>query len=301
MYNHMLDDFLAVAETGSFAKAGLRLHVSPTSIMKQIRALEAHLGVILFKRSVKGASLTEAGVYLYEEAKKMVRHSFMVTSQIKQVSGKKDRLIRIGISPLTPLEDFNRIWHSSPRSDQFTLSLVNYPTDLNTTISKAVEQIRNIDIGLGSEPDVRAVVPTETVVIREYHVTCAVPSSHRLSQKEQLTYEDLAGETLVLPSMANPSFANCFIQVMRKQHPEINVEAIPLLYDMELFNQCSVDGKLLLSHECWDNIHPELINIPVEWEWTRSYGLTYKKEARPEVLEFVEAFKEAADSIKANY
>jgi DNA-binding transcriptional LysR family regulator len=53
--------FMAVAETGSFRAAGVRLGISPSAVSQAIRALEARLGVVLLSRSTRSVALTEAG------------------------------------------------------------------------------------------------------------------------------------------------------------------------------------------------------------------------------------------------
>lgn len=57
--------FEAAARLGSFKRAADELAVTPTAISHQIRALEAHTGLVLFVRQVRKVALTEAGLALY--------------------------------------------------------------------------------------------------------------------------------------------------------------------------------------------------------------------------------------------
>ena len=59
--------FAAVAETGSFTKAGDALNVSHAAISQQVRALEARLDAPLIERSGRGIVLTDAGGQLARE------------------------------------------------------------------------------------------------------------------------------------------------------------------------------------------------------------------------------------------
>ena len=57
----------ALAHTGSFTAAAERLGYSKTKISLQIRALEQHLGVALFRRTTRQVSLTRSGEQLLSQ------------------------------------------------------------------------------------------------------------------------------------------------------------------------------------------------------------------------------------------
>lgn len=57
----VMEQFLAVAEAGSFSAAARRLNIGQPSISKAVAQLEAYLGVKLFLRSTRSLTLTEAG------------------------------------------------------------------------------------------------------------------------------------------------------------------------------------------------------------------------------------------------
>jgi DNA-binding transcriptional LysR family regulator len=66
MTDLQIDYFMTVARTSSFVKASGRLHVSQPAISRQISALEAELGVLLFERSKRASRLTAAGELFYK-------------------------------------------------------------------------------------------------------------------------------------------------------------------------------------------------------------------------------------------
>ena len=53
--------FAAAARHQSFTRAALELHVTHSAISRQVQALEAHLGVVLFERKTRQVLLTAAG------------------------------------------------------------------------------------------------------------------------------------------------------------------------------------------------------------------------------------------------
>ncbi|NEA47339.1 LysR family transcriptional regulator, partial [Streptomyces sp. SID10815] len=64
--------FATVAEELHFTRAAQRLYVSQPALSKQIRALERQLGVELFRRTPRGAALTEAGAALLPHARRVL-------------------------------------------------------------------------------------------------------------------------------------------------------------------------------------------------------------------------------------
>jgi len=64
-----LEVFIAVAEAGSFAKAGKRLRLSPPAVTRAVSALEERLGAHVFNRTTRSLAITEAGRRFLERAR----------------------------------------------------------------------------------------------------------------------------------------------------------------------------------------------------------------------------------------
>ena len=67
-----LETFLAVAETGSFSRAGEQLHLTQPAVTKRIKTLEADLATRLFDRVGKKVDLTEGGRLLLPRARSLL-------------------------------------------------------------------------------------------------------------------------------------------------------------------------------------------------------------------------------------
>jgi DNA-binding transcriptional LysR family regulator len=63
-----LEYFISLAKTLSFTRTAEECHVSQPVVSQQIAALETDLGFRLFKRTTRGARLTEAGLVFYQNA-----------------------------------------------------------------------------------------------------------------------------------------------------------------------------------------------------------------------------------------
>jgi DNA-binding transcriptional LysR family regulator len=67
-----MEVFVAVAEAGSFAAAGVRLGMSPPAVTRAVAAVEDRLGARLLNRTTRRLSLTEAGSRYLESARRLV-------------------------------------------------------------------------------------------------------------------------------------------------------------------------------------------------------------------------------------
>lgn len=64
-----LRTFISVAEHESFAEAGRRLNLSPTTVSRTIAALESSLGVQLLRRTTRSVRLTDEGALFLERCR----------------------------------------------------------------------------------------------------------------------------------------------------------------------------------------------------------------------------------------
>ena len=122
MYDRHLDTFIQVAECGSFSKASEYLYISANAITKQINLLENDLDIKLFHRSNQGLLLTDAGRLIYEEAKKMIRHTNRILQKAKELESKKEVVIRVGVSLMNPANILLQEWQ---KASSLYLSLIH--------------------------------------------------------------------------------------------------------------------------------------------------------------------------------
>src|SRR6476660_2179784 len=64
--------FIMVADTGGFAAASHRLHLTPSALSLLIKEMETLLGVRLFDRTTRSTVLSQAGMEFYPLAKKVL-------------------------------------------------------------------------------------------------------------------------------------------------------------------------------------------------------------------------------------
>lgn len=88
--------FVSVAETGSFTAAAQKLGLSQPPLSKQIMSLEEELGVTLLKRGSRKAELTEEGIYLYSQARKILSIMDTTTLELSHFQSAQSGILRLG-------------------------------------------------------------------------------------------------------------------------------------------------------------------------------------------------------------
>jgi len=157
--------FSTVAEVGSFTGAGKALGLSQSAVSRQIAALEATLGVMLFRRHASGIEMTEPGIELQEAVTDMSSRLALATGRINEYREMPEGPLRITTS-LT----FGSAWLSA-RMNQF---LETYPD-----ISVSLLLVDNLELDLSkgqADVAIRFSRPTDlNLVLRKlmsirYHV-----------------------------------------------------------------------------------------------------------------------------------
>ena len=129
-----------------------------------------------------------------------------------------------------------------------------------------------------------------------YRKMAAVSREHRLAGKKRLEIEDLYGETLMMVRRGDSGVNDEIRNDLDRNHPQIHIEDTPQFYDLSVFNRCAEMGNVLLTIECWQEVHPGLVSIPVNWDYSIPYGLLYSLDAPEDVLRFVKAVEQMQSS-----
>lgn len=295
MYNLQLETFIVVADMGSFNKAAEALFISPPAVTKQINLLEKDLGLTLFVRTYRGLLLTEAGRSLYKDAKYIIQYCKDSVERAKKAMQEKDNVIRIGTSPMTPAAPLLQIW-SRVQKEHTDIKLQMIPY-MNSS-----ESAREILKNLGKNIDVVAGIFDETMLklrqcagleLSRQKICCAVSVSHRLADRELLTFEDLHGENFLMMHRGWSNYVDELRDDIWKNHPQIHVADFDI-YSVDIFDQCENSNDILMVVENWRDVHPLLKVIPVEWKYTIPFGILYSPEPTDLVRRFLKTVKQAA-------
>lgn len=92
-----LQIFTRVIEAGSFSEAARQLGVAPSSVSRQINDLEDSLGALLFQRTTRKLSLTEAGELYYERAARIITEIDEAKLAVSELDGTPTGILRLNI------------------------------------------------------------------------------------------------------------------------------------------------------------------------------------------------------------
>ena len=292
MYHPMLDTFIAVADCGSFTRAAKRLYISPTAVMKQINAFENHLDLKLIERTSSGVRLTAAGALIYKDAKFMIDYSQKSIAGARAAMHYHDTTFCIGTSLLNPAKPFMDLWYRVNQDfSEYKLHLVPYE-DNHEGILCEIEQLGiKFDFLIGVCDSREWTRRCNFTALGRYKKMIAVSREHRLAGYPSIEIEDLYGETLMMVARGDSGVNDFLRNDLEKHHPLIRIEDTPQFYDLSVFNRCAETGNVLLTLECWQEVHPGLVTIPVNWDYYIPYGLLYSFDAPEDVLQLVEAIK----------
>lgn len=296
MYNPQLETFLRVADAGSFNKAAEESFITPTAVIKQINLLEASLDVQLFERTHRGIVLTKAGKSLYQDAKYVIQYSKEAVIRAQNAMQENTDVIRIGTSPMTPVQFLMQLWpkiqENCPGMKFQIVPFENTP-----------ENARNILGNLGHNIDVVGGIFDETMLrlrgcagLELFYtpLCCAVSVYHPLAEKNILRMEDLYGQNLMLMRRNWSMYVDRLRDDIWQNHPQINIIDFDF-YDVNVFNRCENGNDILMAVSVWENVHPLLKIIPVEWKHSIPYGLLHSQQPSDTVKRFLEAAKKATE------
>lgn len=295
MYNPLLDTFITVTDCGSFTKAAEHLYISTTAVMKQMNTLEKHLEMKLIERTPSGVHLTPAGEVLYKDAKFMIDYSQKSIASAKDATHTYDTTFCVGTSLLNPAKPFMDLWYRVNKDfPDYKLHLVPFEDDHKGILSEIKKLGTKFDFLIGVCDSKEWLSTCHFLPLGKYKKMIAVSREHRLSSKKMIHLEDLYGETLMMIPRGDSGVNDLIRDELEKNHPRIRIEDTSQHYDLAVFNRCAETDRVLLMTECWQGVHPGLISIPVDWDYSIPYGLLYSKDAPEDVLKFVEAARECS-------
>lgn len=192
-----LRHLVAVAEHGSFRKAGAALGLSQSAISRCIAQLEDEIGASLFHRHPSGVSLTFAGKHFLSVARKTIRIVGEGKNEVGAVGRGEIGCVRIGIycsiasGFLTDL-----LQHYSDKHNDVRIELLHGSAD------EHVVSVRKLRLDVAFLPMPLNKPDCECSPLWSERLFVALPARHPLTFNDTLDWKALVDETFVVSQAA---------------------------------------------------------------------------------------------------
>ena len=189
----VLNYFVTIVQEGNISNAANVLHVSQSTLSRQIHELEMDLDTTLFQRGKRFIKLTDDGKFLYSRAQEMLQIADSTSKVIRSgelVTG--DLVIGIGENYMVNIVSsvFRQLLDQYP---DIRIHLHNIPGDL------IPDEIDRGVLDFGFVTTQRNLDDYPQLAFK--HQDCwgiLMPKQHRLTRRDQITPDDLSGERLLV-------------------------------------------------------------------------------------------------------
>jgi DNA-binding transcriptional LysR family regulator len=199
--------FVAAAEELNFHRAAERLHVAQSAMSEQVRRLELELGVRLFDRTQRGVSLTDPGVALLREARRVLDRADVAQLAAKNARDGVTSSLRIGYMPAS-------LPGCVPRAlGRLSLSMPHLDVALEPGNSfELIEGVRADEFHAAIVSLPAPAMGLRITRLSEQRAVAVLPMGHHQAQQSEIHLERLAPERIVvLPREANRPFYDAVV------------------------------------------------------------------------------------------
>lgn len=190
---HQLEQFLAVAEAGTFTRAAGKLSRTQPAISQSVKKLEEEVGVVLFARDLHDVTLTEAGQRLAQYARRLLRLRDEAKQSLGELKSLSAGRLSIAAHEIAAIYLLPRLLHSFV--GQFPdIRIGVYRSSLDEVPHQVLD--RQADVGFVThEPMFREL---QKVHVCSDEMVLVTSPRHRFAKRNDLRLEDLGDERFVL-------------------------------------------------------------------------------------------------------
>lgn len=189
--------YQAVMTTGNVSSAAQKLNLTQPAVSRQLTALEAELGVSLFiRRSGEPLKPTRAGIELFKSIEGTLSGIDEIPSIAQEIISRSRIRLRIAATP--PLinslylagalrsfkQEYNNV--NIVLEARHRLDIEDWVTRMQVDVALALLPVDN--------PAITAIPLVDTLAV------AVIPKNHSLAKKPNVRFEDLARESIILPS-----------------------------------------------------------------------------------------------------
>jgi LysR family hca operon transcriptional activator len=253
--------FAAVAETGSLTEAAeRRLHTAQPSLSRQIRDLEHQVGVELLSRSVHGVELTAAGKAFLDHARLALMHADAAVETARRAAQPARKTFTIGFltgHEMNWLPRAMHVLHDELKNIQVTVSS-DYSPDLAEAVARGRLDLAFLRVEPGYDLAYHVVDREPLIVL--------MPRGHRLTAREAVRPQDLAGEIFIGGSNKATVLRAVTEDYLRRSKLDIKPDHGVDNLAMAMSLVASTRGLALMPAYARNLLPPSVVSRPLEGE-----------------------------------
>ena len=190
MEMHQIRYFLAVASNLNFTRAAERCNVSPPSLLRAIKLLEAEFGGQLFKRERNRTHLTELGKIALPHLEQIINSSEKVKSETTRAAASASVAFNLGIMcTIAPVEFLDLFEEFKSRWPNVVLTI----EDNNSKMLQQALLAGNLDAAIYALPGEKEDNRLHTLPLFMEEMVITLSNDHELSKKPALYAKDISG------------------------------------------------------------------------------------------------------------
>jgi len=253
--------FVAVAETGSLSEAAeRRLHTAQPSLSRQIRDLEHQVGAELLSRSVHGVELTAAGKAFLDHARLALMHADAAVETARRAAQPARKTFTIGFltgHEMNWLPRAMHVLHDELKNIQVTVSS-DYSPDLAEAVARGRLDLAFLRVEPGYDLAYHVVDREPLIVL--------MPRGHRLTAREAVRPQDLAGEIFIGGSNKATVLRTVTEDYLRRSRLDIKPDHGVDNLAMAMSLVASTRGLALMPAYARSLLPPSVVSRPLEGE-----------------------------------
>ena len=270
-----METFLAVAEERSFSRAAARLHRTQPAVSQAIAKLEGELGEILFERSSRDGTLTDAGEVLREYAAKLLNLRTEATGALTELRELHRGRLNLAANEYTCL-------YLLPLLDEFRRQNPRNKLAVQRTLASRISDevlMHSVELGvLSFRPDDAQV---KSMVVYRDELAFVVNPRHALAKAAKVSIRQLGEQIFIAHNIPSPQRQKVIQAFKRHKTPlQMGVE-LPSLEAIKRFVEMGNGVALVPGLTVRTELESgALVRVQVpELQMERKLRLVYRRQA----------------------
>ena len=268
--------FVTVARLSSFTKAAEQLYVSQPSLSRHIKTLENEFGLVLFVRTATSIKLTPAGSVLYNGLSDVYENYIELLEKAQKAQQCLNGSLKIGILDGMNIADFMPLVYRFFYEKHPEVDLKFYNGTFSELISNAYSEKFDIIFTVQFEVERKEGLLYQYITHSKDHIV--MTKYHPLANRENVTLDDVKGETFVMISQEdNPESAPLIFDICRKHGFVPKVHYAKTMAEQMLWIEAGMgvsvlDSRTKLKH------NPDVRFFEFESHWDPSLVAAWSQE-----------------------